>query len=186
MPEGNGGLAEKGFGSRLDYLQVQQELEGATHKLAKARDRDRLLNLIAPVDGVVQQLAVNAPGAVVTVGAPVLMVVPDDEGIAVEAALSNKDAGFVLPGQKVEVKVEALPFTRYGTVPGSVTLVSSDASRRATAAAMPPPARWPTAVARSTRCASAWRGPSSTPMAATWRSPPAWRSPPKSRPAAGG
>ncbi len=172
-----GGLAEKGLSSKLDYLQVQQdlvdrrqELEGATHKLtearaavdnvaerlkqadgqfraesfgqladaeqkaaslaqdlAKARDRDRLLRLTAPVDGVVQQLAVNAPGAVVTLGAPVLMVVPDDVGIAVEAALPNKDAGFVLPGQKVAIKVEAFPFTRYGTVPGEVTLVSSDA-----------------------------------------------------------
>jgi hemolysin D len=53
-------------------------------------------------------------------------VVPDDDGIAVEAALPNKDAGFVLPGQSVEIKVEAFPFTRYGTVPGEVKLVSSD------------------------------------------------------------
>ena len=55
------------------------------------------------------------------------MIVPENEGIAVEAALPNKDAGFVRPGQAVEIKVGSFPFTRYGTVPGTVQTVSGDA-----------------------------------------------------------
>ncbi len=74
-----------------------------------------------------QQLAVHGPGAVVSQAEPLLMIVPDNEGIAIEAALPNKDAGFVLPGQAVEIKVEAFPFTRYGTIAGEVTYVSGDA-----------------------------------------------------------
>ena len=54
------------------------------------------------------------------------MVVPADEGIAIEAMLQNKDAGFVRPGQPVQIKVESFPFTRYGTIPGEVMIVSGD------------------------------------------------------------
>jgi len=108
-------------------LAVHQAAPSHQQAASLARDRDRLLRLVAPVDGVVRQLAVNAPGAVVTQAIPVLMVAPDDDGIAIEAALPNKDAGFVRPGQAAEVKVAAFPFTRYGTIPAEVTVVSSDA-----------------------------------------------------------
>ena len=106
---------------------AEQKAASLTQELAKAADRRRLYGLVAPVAGIVQQLAVHAPGAVASQAVPLLMIVPDSEGIAVEAALPNKDAGFVLPGQPVEIKVEALPFTRYGTVPGTVVNVSGDA-----------------------------------------------------------
>ena len=43
------------------------------------------------------------------------------------ALLPNKDIGFVNPGQDAEVKVETFPFTKYGTLHGTITQVSSDA-----------------------------------------------------------
>ena len=107
--------------------EAEQKAAGLTQDLAKADDRRRLFDLTAPVAGVVQQLAVHSKGAVVSVAQPVLMIVPDGEGIAVEAELANKDAGFVHTGQNVEIKVESFPFTRYGTVPGEVVTVSGDA-----------------------------------------------------------
>lgn len=39
----------------------------------------------------------------------------------------NRDVGFVHQGQEVAVKLEAFPFTRYGTVPGRIKSVSTDA-----------------------------------------------------------
>jgi hypothetical protein len=47
--------------------------------------------------------------------------------LEVEAMLPNKDIGFVNPGQEAEVKVETFPFTKYGTLQGKITQVSSDA-----------------------------------------------------------
>ena len=113
--------------SLSQLAEADQKAASLGQELSKSRDRQRLYRLTAPVSGVVQQLTVHAPGAVVSQAQPVLMIVPDDEGISVEAALPNKDAGFVLPGQSVEIKVEAFPFTRYGTIPGEVVVVSSDA-----------------------------------------------------------
>ena len=56
-----------------------------------------------------------------------MSVIPADAPLEVEASLLNRDAGFVRPGQRAEVKLESFPFTRYGPVPGAVTRVSADA-----------------------------------------------------------
>ena len=41
--------------------------------------------------------------------------------------MENKDVGFVNAGQDAEIKLETFPFTRYGTVPATVSRVSADA-----------------------------------------------------------
>ncbi|OGK77849.1 MAG: hypothetical protein A2X52_10095 [Candidatus Rokubacteria bacterium GWC2_70_16] len=98
-----------------------------SQEVLKAARRRAVQRLVSPVDGVVQQLAVHTVGGVVTPGQQLMVVVPREARIEVEAWLENKDIGFVRPGQPVEIKVETFPFTRYGTVPGQVTSLSGDA-----------------------------------------------------------
>lgn len=74
-----------------------------------------------------QQLAVHTVGGVVTPAQPLMVITPSDYQAEIEAVLENKDVGFVKVGQRVEVKVETFPFTRYGTLTGTVSFVSSDA-----------------------------------------------------------
>src|SRR3546814_6803238 len=87
------------------------------------------MQLHAPVDGTVQQLAVHTIGGVVTPAQPLLLVVPSDESLEVEATILNKDIGFVRQGQPVTVKVESFPYTRYGYLEGVVASVSHDAAQ---------------------------------------------------------
>jgi hemolysin D len=47
--------------------------------------------------------------------------------LEVEALLENKDIGFVEEGQRVEVKIDAFPFTKYGTIDGELIDISNDA-----------------------------------------------------------
>lgn len=96
-------------------------------ELAKAENRRDTMALHAPVAGQVQQLAVHTVGGVVTPAQTLMVIVPQDNTLEVEAALQNKDIGFVKPGQRAEVKIETFPFTRYGTIPGQVLHVSGDA-----------------------------------------------------------
>jgi hemolysin D len=96
-------------------------------ELIKAQTRQSQQSLTAPVDGTVQQLAVHTVGGVVTAGQALMVIAPSDYQAEVEAVLENKDVGFVKVGQRAEVKIETFPFTRYGTVPGTVSFVSSDA-----------------------------------------------------------
>jgi hemolysin D len=112
----------------LDSLkEAEQKTASLTQELIKANSRSGFMRLTAPVDGVVQQLAVHTLGGVVTPAQPLMTIVPTNGPIEIEAFLSNKDIGFVHQGQEVEVKIDTFSFTKYGTVKGEVTAVSSDA-----------------------------------------------------------
>ncbi len=104
-----------------------QRVAALEKELAKAEERQRLKTLRAPVDGTVQQLAAHTVGGVVNPGDPLLVVVPHDTVIEVEAQVLNKDIGFVRAGQMTAIKIESFPFTKYGLVNGEVMGVSADA-----------------------------------------------------------
>jgi len=87
----------------------QQQAHNAEQGLIKARQRDKLMRLVAPVSGTVQQLAVHTVGGVVTPAQALMVIVPDDHPLEIEAFLENKDIGFVNSGQSATVKVEAFP-----------------------------------------------------------------------------
>jgi hemolysin D len=97
-------------------------------ELVKNETREKQQVLISPVDGTVQQLAVHTVGGVVTPAQALMVIAPSEYDAEVEAVLENKDVGFVKVGQHAEVKVETFPFTRYGTLPGTVSYVSQDAA----------------------------------------------------------
>ncbi|WP_434632806.1 HlyD family type I secretion periplasmic adaptor subunit [Chromobacterium sp. CV08] len=107
--------------------QTTNTLAEQEQELAKAKERHGLQQLRAPVDGMVQQLAVHTVGGVVTAAQILLVVVPDAAELEAQVNILNKDIGFITPGQTVEVKVDTFPYSRYGTVPAVVTSVSHDA-----------------------------------------------------------
>lgn len=112
----------------LDSLhEGERKAAAAAQELIKARQRERLMTLTAPVDGTVQQLAVHTVGGVVTPAQPLMVIVPKDDPLEIEAFVENRDVGFVHPGQTAEIKVETFPYTKFGTVPARVTHVSTDA-----------------------------------------------------------
>jgi len=112
----------------LDVLsQAESRAASLRQELVKAERRNHLMTLTAPVDGVVQQLAVHTVGGVLKEADPLLQIVPQNDKLVVEAQVENKDIGFVFAGQQAEIKVETFNFTRYGTLSGKVLTVSNDA-----------------------------------------------------------
>ncbi|MCA1323594.1 HlyD family type I secretion periplasmic adaptor subunit [Herbaspirillum sp. alder98] len=93
----------------------------------RAGSHSRLLQLRAPVSGTVQQLVVHTQGSAVPSAQPLMLIVPRQGGVEVEAFLENKDVGFVQEGQAAMIKVDAFEYTKYGVVPAVVTNVSRDA-----------------------------------------------------------
>ena len=108
-------------------VQAQRQISLLEQSIRKEQQRLNYLELKAPVDGVVQQLSVHTIGAVVNTAEPLLVVVPENTPLEIESMILNKDIGFVESGQVVEIKFEAFPFTRYGTVMGKLVSVSNDA-----------------------------------------------------------
>ncbi|MBR0795963.1 HlyD family type I secretion periplasmic adaptor subunit [Bradyrhizobium jicamae] len=109
---------------------AEQKAASAQQEVIKAEKRTKLQQLTAPVDGVVQQLAVHTVGGVVTPAQALAVVVPSESHLEIEAMLSNRDIGFVHPGQNAEIKVDTFNFTRYGLLHGEVLSVSTDAITR--------------------------------------------------------
>jgi len=98
-----------------------------TQERSKAEQRQRLTQLVAPVAGTVQQVAVHTEGGVVTPAQVLMVIVPRDALVTAEVVIDNKDIGFVNAGQAAVIKLETFPYTRYGTVGATVSSVSADA-----------------------------------------------------------
>jgi hemolysin D len=119
--------AEFGRTNRSDLAQAEQKAASLQEAVAQAEQRRQLQTLAAPVDGTVQQLAIHTVGGVVTAAQPLMMIVPADSRLEAEAMVSNRDIGFVHPGDPAEVKIDTFNFTRYGLLHGAVQSVSQDA-----------------------------------------------------------
>jgi len=113
-----------------ELAEAERKAAGLAHDLEKVNLRTRLQVLTAPVDGIVQQLSVHTVGGVVTPAQTLLMVVPSDSPIEIEAMVSNRDIGFVHAGQDTQIKVDTFNFTRYGLLHGKVLSVSRDSISR--------------------------------------------------------
>lgn len=109
-----------------DLVDAEQKSSQQMQDLVKAERKLKETELRAPIDGVVQQLAIHTLGGVVTPAQQLLVIVPEGQSLILEAMVSNADIGFVHAGQEVEGKVETFNFTRYGLIHGRVLDVSPD------------------------------------------------------------
>jgi len=110
---------------RAEALAEMQRLESLW---TKQQHRNGLLELKAPVAGIVKDLATHTPGTVVQPGTVLMTLVPLEEPLHAEIWVRNEDVGFVHPGQGVKLKLAAYPFQKYGLVEGEVIRVGADAS----------------------------------------------------------
>lgn len=113
-----------------DLVEAQRKAKGLREDFIRAQHRAALQALTSPVDGTVQQLAVHTIGGVVTPAQSLMVIVPSDSHLEVEAMVENRDIGFVRAGQDAQIKIDAFNFNRYGLIGGKVTSVSPDAITR--------------------------------------------------------
>jgi hemolysin D len=100
---------------------------------AKARVKLDHMTLRAPASGVVHALTVTSIGQVVTTAQELMRLVPSNKSLEIQAFVTNEDIGFVSPGDRAVVKVDAFPFARYGTLNATVEDIARDAISAETA-----------------------------------------------------
>ncbi|MCE9785895.1 HlyD family type I secretion periplasmic adaptor subunit [Shewanella algae] len=108
--------------------QAKLQLAALTQELSKVREREQLEIIRSPVNGTVQQLSVYTIGAVLQPAQNLMIIVPENSVQLAEVQILNKDIGFVYPGQSVTVKVDAFPYTRYGTIDAQLLSISRDST----------------------------------------------------------
>jgi membrane fusion protein, adhesin transport system len=128
IEEAGAKIAELEAGLRDDALNemgnLRAELAEIEQTILQAQDRVRRLDILAPVHGIVQELAANTVGGVIAPGAPLAMVVPVEDELIVEAKVSPIDVGHVKIGDKATVKITTYDFARLGAIDGVVEKIS--------------------------------------------------------------
>jgi len=113
---------------QTERVEVATQLEKAGQELARHQHRQQLLELRAPVEGTVKDLATHTAGTVAAPGTILMTLVPRDETLIAEVWVGNQDVGFVRPGQEVKIKLAPFQFQKYGMVEGAIDHVSADAT----------------------------------------------------------
>ena len=127
-------IAAQLTGKRNKYFQdAQAEMtktqEDLSTQIEQLNDRTSLLEhteLLAPVDGVVNNIKINTVGGVVRQGDTVMELLPDGNNLIVETKILPVDIGFVKLGQSASVKLDAYDYSIYGGMRGQVTYISPD------------------------------------------------------------
>ena len=104
----------------------QQQLIAVNSKLSQVQLDLKAQDLRAPTDGVVFELGPKLPGVVSQAGQTLLQVVPN-EALTAQVKVANADIANVRVGMPVDVRVDAYPFTEYGSLKGVVSKVGSEA-----------------------------------------------------------
>lgn len=148
-------LAKAGAASHVDVLKLQRQaseirlkmterqaeyMVKAREELARAKaEADSLeevirgrsdslsrLTLRSPVRGVVKDIEVTTQGGVIPPNGRLMVIVPMEDQLLVEARISPRDIAFIRPGLEAKVKVTAYDYSIYGALNGEVVTVSPD------------------------------------------------------------
>ena len=126
---------------QTERVDIAAQLEKAEQELAKQEHRQEYLELRAPQDGVVKDLATHTAGTVTSPGTILMTLVPKDEKLRAEVWVKNDDIGFVHKAQPVKIKLATFTFQKYGMLQGEVAHVSADSADQSAAPATQGPAK---------------------------------------------
>ncbi len=123
---------EKGWRQKTmeELLQLTRSRDSMREQLLKADRRQALLTLVAPIDGVVLEIAKLSPGSIVREAETFFTLVPLDAPLEAEVQIDSTDVGSIQVGREVQVKIDAFPFQKHGLLAASVRTLSRDSFRR--------------------------------------------------------
>lgn len=112
--------------AQADMTKAQEELNTQQEQL---RDRTQVLEhmeLLAPADGIVNNIRATTLGAVLRAGDIAMELFPTGGDLIAEAKVPPADIAFIQVGQEASVKLDAYDSTIYGAIKGNVSYVSPD------------------------------------------------------------
>lgn len=104
---------------------TRQLLEN-TAALTSATAHMQRLTLRTPIDGTVLSRSADTEGSAISAGEETFRIAPRRQPLRIEARFEHKDIAHLHPGMVAHIKVEALPFTRYGMVKATLISLAPD------------------------------------------------------------
>ena len=109
-------------------VRTRAESLAVDESLAKANLVSRLVELVAPEDGVVLEVARRSVGSVLNAAEPLVTMIPSSAAMIAEIAIGSADVGYAKPGDEVQVKVDAFPYQRHGLLHGRLRAIVADST----------------------------------------------------------
>ena len=109
--------------------QVETEIASLRENLKSIGDRVDRREVKAPVDGVVNNIAVKTIGGVVEPAMQLVEIVPVDEELKILAKIQPNEVAFIRPGQAAKVKITAYDPQKYGALDGQVVRLGATSAR---------------------------------------------------------
>lgn len=114
---------------KMDAYEQLAKVTGEKAELQSVLGRQKgqlnRLEVRSPVDGIVKTYTVKTIGGVIAPGSVVAEVVPVGQQLQAFTRVIPRDIGNVRVGQKVQLKVQAYDYSRYGSIPGRVDSISA-------------------------------------------------------------
>lgn len=104
--------------------EIEASMAGTRERKSLAQQRLARTHVLAPQDGIVNNLKFVTLGGVIPPGGPILDIVPDSEELVVEAKIMPDDIDVVYPGLVTRVKLTAYKARSHITLQGTVVGVS--------------------------------------------------------------
>lgn len=109
-----------------ELREIQAKQAELVERKTAADDVLARIDLLAPQDGVVHQLAVFNAGGVIGAAETVMLIVPDGEDLMVEAKIAPQDVDQVRLGQKAFLRMSGLNQRTTPELAGEVAMVAAD------------------------------------------------------------
>lgn len=114
--------------AQRDLRDVDAKISELEERLVTARDRLSRMALVAPIAGVVNEVAIHTVNGVIAPGQTVMSIVPDSEELAVEARLQPKDIDQISAGQSAKLRFSAFNQRTTPQIDGAVDVVAAAAT----------------------------------------------------------
>jgi adhesin transport system membrane fusion protein len=108
------------------YSETLLTLRQVEEQIRARQDQLNRTDIVSPVRGIVNRVAVTTVGGVVGSGDPLVEIIPLDQPLRIEGRIDPRDIGFVFAGMPASVKLTAFDFAIYGTLRGHVAHVGAD------------------------------------------------------------
>ena len=108
-----------------DLSEVEAQISALEQSLKSIGDRVYRTELRAPVDGVVNKIAIKTVGGVVEPAMHLVEIVPEDDQLKIVAKVKPDEIAFLSPGQQVKVKVTAYDPQKFGTLDGKLSRIGA-------------------------------------------------------------
>ena len=104
---------------------VRNTLGQTDAALRKTARINELVQVVAPEDGTVLEVAARGPGSVLKEAEPLLTLLPAHAGLIAEITIKSADIGYIRAGDPVTVKIDAFPYQLHGALTGQVRSIAA-------------------------------------------------------------